>query len=75
MQDEMAGAPLPPLLTLLDRANDLKRLPRMGWLLAGVAPAESVAEHSFGVAFLSLLLVDAINDSWEAEGLAEPLDW
>ena len=42
------------LVTLLDRANDLKRLPRMGWLLAGVAPVESVAEHSFGVAFLSL---------------------
>lgn len=74
MSDELDGRQVQPLATLLDRANDLKRLPRMGWLLAGVAPVESVAEHSYGVAFLSLLLVDTINAAWEIEGLAEPLN-
>jgi putative hydrolase of HD superfamily len=73
MREDPAASEIETLATLLDRANDLKRLPRMGWLLAGVAPAESVAEHSYGVAFLSLLLADAINDGWADEGLAEPL--
>jgi putative hydrolase of HD superfamily len=73
MFDEPSGADIKSLAILLDRANDLKRLPRMGWLLAGVAPAESVAEHSYGVAFLSLLLVDVINGVWAVEGLIGPL--
>ena len=60
-------------LSLLDRSNDLKQLPRTGWLLAGVAPVESVAEHSYGVAFLTLLLADTINDDWAAAGLSKPL--
>jgi len=49
---------------LLD-ANRLKVMPRTGWLLRGIAQAESVAAHSFGVAFLCLLL---------AELVQEPLD-
>lgn len=70
---ESSGTDIRSVAALLDRANDLKRLPRMGWLLAGVAPVESVADHSFGVAFLSLLLADVINGAWEIEGLAGPL--
>lgn len=40
--------------------DPLADLPRTGWLLRGVRPCESIAEHSFGVAFLAMLLVDAI---------------
>jgi len=34
----------------------LKRVKRTGWIVQGVKDAESVAEHTFRVAFLSLLL-------------------
>lgn len=37
-------------------ATRLKALPRTGWVQAGVADPESVAAHSWGVAFLALLL-------------------
>jgi len=46
------------VLDLLLRANQLKRLPRTGWVMRGVAGAESVAGHSFGVAFISLILAE-----------------
>lgn len=36
----------------------LKAVPRMGWLMRGVRDVESVADHSFGVAFISMLLAD-----------------
>lgn len=36
----------------------LKAVPRMGWLLRGVRDVESVADHSFGVAFISMLVAD-----------------
>jgi putative hydrolase of HD superfamily len=62
------------LRSLLDRANDLKQLPRTGWLLAGVAAPESVADHSFAVAVLALFLAELVNEDWAAEGLDGPLD-
>jgi putative hydrolase of HD superfamily len=37
-------------------AGHLKRLPRAGWLLPGVASAESVAGHSFRVAVLAFTI-------------------
>lgn len=40
--------------------DPLADLPRTGWLLRGIRPCESIAEHSFGVAFLAMLLVDAV---------------
>ncbi len=43
-------------LQLLLGAQQLKRTPRTGWVTRGVPDAESVADHSFGVAFISLLL-------------------
>lgn len=43
-----------------DRIAALKLLPRTGWLQRGVAHAESVAEHSFGVALLALVVGDAV---------------
>jgi putative hydrolase of HD superfamily len=51
------------LIDLLLETMTLKRMPRTGWLMRGVPHVESVADHSFGVAFLSLLLCDAIQAS------------
>jgi putative hydrolase of HD superfamily len=56
-----AGSPL----QLIFDAHRLKRMPRTGWVMRGVGAAESVADHSFGVAFISLIL---------AEMLDRPLD-
>lgn len=37
-------------------AGQLKRLPRAGWLLAGIREPESVAEHSFRVGVLAYII-------------------
>jgi putative hydrolases of HD superfamily len=50
------------LLALYTQIATLKLLPRIGWLQRGIANAESVAEHTFGVATLALLLGDTIGD-------------
>jgi putative hydrolase of HD superfamily len=47
---------------LLLEATTLKQMPRTGWQMRGVPQVESVAEHSFGVAFVALALADAIED-------------
>lgn len=46
--------------------DPLADLPRTGWLLRGVRPCESLADHSYGVSLVCLLLVDALR----AEGHA-----
>lgn len=55
------------MLALALHAAQLKRIPRMGWVIRG-APLgghpENVAAHSYGVVFITLLLLDA-----EAEAL------
>lgn len=48
------------MLTLFIEAGKLKKLPRMGWLLRGVQNPESVAEHAFRVAFITLFLGDEL---------------
>lgn len=45
---------------LLD-GHRLKHIPRSGWVMRGVADAESVADHSFGVAFIALILAEMVN--------------
>lgn len=50
-------------LQLLLAANQLKRVPRIGWLMRGVADAESVSDHAFGVAFVSLVLAQMTEQS------------
>lgn len=40
--------------------DPLTSLPRTGWRLRGVVPCESIAEHSFGVALVAMLLVDEV---------------
>ncbi len=59
---------------LLPAATTLKLLPRTGWLLAGVAQPESVAEHSWATALLAMALAKAINLDLAANGLSDPLD-
>jgi putative hydrolase of HD superfamily len=48
------------LLALYTQVAALKLLPRTGWLQRGVPNVESVAEHTFGVATLALLIGDTI---------------
>lgn len=38
--------------------DPLSELPRTGWRLRGVVPCESIADHSYGVGVLTMMLVD-----------------
>lgn len=62
-----------PLL-FLAHLQALKQLPRTGWLFAGVVQPESVAEHSFVMSWLALLLAEQINLAYNDQGLSQPLD-
>jgi len=46
------------VIKLLTELMRLKAVPRLGWLLRGVRDVESVAAHSFGVAFIAMLIAD-----------------
>lgn len=46
------------LATLQGQIQTLKLLPRTGWLQRGLRDVESIAEHSFGVATLALIVGD-----------------
>jgi putative hydrolase of HD superfamily len=48
------------LLDLLSEAATLKWMPRTGWGMRGVPNVESVAEHTFGTAFVALALTEAL---------------
>ncbi len=50
------------LSDLLVSMGRLKTTPRLGWLQRGVPRAESVADHSHGVALAALLLCDAAGE-------------
>ncbi len=50
------------VIDLLDRLHPLWELPRTGWLLRGIRPCESLAEHSFGVALVTMAMVDALRE-------------
>jgi len=45
---------------LHSRLMTLKLLPRTGWLQRGVTNSESIAEHTFGVATLALIVGDQV---------------
>jgi 5'-deoxynucleotidase YfbR-like HD superfamily hydrolase len=51
------------LVDLFLETATLKRMPRTGWLLRGVPDVESVAEHSFGVAFVAMALAGALEEA------------
>lgn len=46
------------LIDFIAAAGKLKKLSRTGWLECGVPDSESVADHSFRVALISLVLAD-----------------
>lgn len=48
------------IIDTLVSLDPLADLPRTGWLLRGVRPCESIADHSFGVALVALMLTDAL---------------
>jgi putative hydrolase of HD superfamily len=50
-----------PLIGVYFAINHLKHLYRQGWLIQGISPekCESVADHSFGVAILAMILADS----------------
>jgi putative hydrolase of HD superfamily len=50
------------LVDLFLETATLKRMPRTGWGMRGVPHVESVAEHSFGAAFVALALAAALGE-------------
>lgn len=48
------------ILDTLIGLDPLSALPRTGWALRGVTSPESIADHSFGVALCTLLIIDAL---------------
>jgi putative hydrolase of HD superfamily len=48
-------------------ANELKAIPRMGWRVRGIRDGESVAEHSYAVALISMILADRMKLSVDKE--------
>ncbi|KAA0001413.1 MAG: HD domain-containing protein [Thermoplasmata archaeon] len=49
------------ILLLAIKAGKLKGIKRKGWLRIGIEKVESVACHSYRVAFLAMLIGDALN--------------
>jgi len=56
-------------LQLLFHTNRLKAIPRVGWQMRGVFHPESVAEHTFCVAFLAMILADSVEEKVDRERL------
>ena len=56
-------------LQLLFHTNRLKAIPRVGWQMRGVFHPESVAEHTFCVAFLAMILADSIEEEVDGKRL------
>ena len=59
------------LVELFIAISHLKQLYRQGWLKKGISPdqCESVAEHSFGVGVLAMLIADMYFPSLDKEKL------
>jgi putative hydrolase of HD superfamily len=48
------------ILTLLIHGNQLKRTLRSGWVQRGIPEVENVAAHSYGTAFIALIMIEVI---------------
>jgi len=57
------------LLDVILDCIELKTVPRMGWRVRGIRDGESVAEHSFGVAVIAMLLADRLDLEIDREKL------
>ncbi len=62
------AAPEDRIIDTAINLDTLSELPRTGWLLRGVRPCESIADHSLGVALVAMMLADAIR------GEGQPVD-
>jgi putative hydrolase of HD superfamily len=56
-----------PILRLLLQANRLKVTPRSGWVTRGLSDSESVADHTFDIAFIALVLSEYIDEPVDRE--------
>lgn len=56
MTNAAGGGDLMPVANFLYEVGYLKRVPRTGWLVAGVQNPESIAEHSFRAAIIGMVL-------------------
>ncbi len=63
----MSGPDIDRLCGLLLTGNRLKTTARTGWVQRGVPRAESVADHSHGVALAALLLCDLVEETVDRE--------
>jgi putative hydrolase of HD superfamily len=50
------------IVDVLIALDPMADLPRTGWLLRGVRPCESIADHSYFVAVTVMMLVDALRE-------------
>ncbi|GMQ78664.1 MAG: HD family hydrolase [Anaerolineae bacterium] len=50
------------VIQLLLHGNRLKQTPRTGWAIRGVPAPESVADHSYGVAYTAMALAQIIDE-------------
>ena len=57
------------LLEIMLECNELKTIPRMGWRVRGVTDGESVAEHSYAVALICMLIADRLEVEIDREKL------
>lgn len=55
------------LLRFVSRLQRLEALPRIGWVVSGVARPESVAAHLYEVALLSLWIAEMIEEDVDTE--------
>lgn len=53
------------IIDITQALDPLCDLPRTGWLLRGIRPAESIAAHCYGVAVVAMLMVDALRGEGE----------
>jgi hypothetical protein len=65
---------IPAVMDFIQLTCQLKTTLRTGWVLRGVPRAETVADHSWHVALLSLLVISFEPRSSLEEAPREPLD-
>ena len=54
-------------IELIEKTGVLKKIPRMGWKMRGVPECESVADHSFRVIFISMVLGDILKKDYNID--------
>ena len=51
------------ILDLIVKTGALKNTPRAGWRIRGIKGGESVADHAFRMAYVAMILADAVRES------------